>query len=160
MESLQEKQRLYPYCNEIIDKIELSEEDYQRGQAFADGIAELSHALSGINDLIYNSSGSSLNDAIMVVEPQSPVWRRVTRADSFYKWTVTPEITESMEPLIIHAFKILQEGSSLKLVEGYSPSYRVSTPGYDSLPIMETYVFDPTQHQVAIHIKNRTSDEP
>lgn len=155
MEELQERERFYPYCSEVTDKVELSSEDYERGQAFIEGIAGLNRAFTGIDDLRFDCSGSSLNDAIMIVEPQSPVRRTITRSDGFYEWTVTPETTESMEPLIISFFKTTyQKGTDSFIVEGYSPSYRVSTLGYDSLPLMETSQFDPALHRVAIYIKD------
>lgn len=153
MEKLQEKDRHYPYCAEVVERIELSDKDYERGKNFNEGVAKLHQSLDGIDDLYFQTRGSSLNDALIVVEPLSPIQRTVVRSDNCYEWTVRPETTESLESLIISYFEIKKGSSGTIEMEGHSPGYRFRTGSDSSLPLKEIYIFDPTQHRVAIHIK-------
>ena len=146
----------YPYYCEVedIDSIDLTEEDLIRGSKFINGLSLYQEAFTGVeftgNDYVIN-----LRNALMIVQPQSPVMRTVMRSDGFYEWTVRPEITESISSLAIETIEILPPSNKewqQGFIRAHSPSYRYRY-GSGEKPLKEVYTFNPSLHRVAIHLK-------
>lgn len=153
MERLTERDRTNPYFIEYyhdrVGPLELSEEDYARGQKFVDGLIQLHNAFEGSRDEYAVYFTGRIKNGIMVVEPSFPVRRTVTKQGSSYEWMVKPETTEAVDLLVIDYLRVVCDHNNpdVLIAEGTSPAYRC----YGGEPsIEEIYSFDPTQHKIAM----------
>ena len=138
-------ERRHPYFVEVNGSFDPTDEQLEKGQRFAQGLANMRESLADIEDAYLEVSLSSLNRGLIVVNPSFPIDRTVIRGDGFYEWMSPDERSISAIQLVI---------SSFKLIDRESPLIEARSPGYEStMPVAEIAQIDPTKHQIAVILK-------